>query len=145
MADLRLEIGSANYLRAASSYVRMQVFILERNLSLADEFDRNDTLATIYSVLFDGSRPVATARLLTEAKDVARIGRVATIAEYRGNHLGSQVVKALEKAAKQKRYNQILIHGDLSAAAFYESLVYLKRGEPYEEDGVSCITLVKMI
>ena len=143
MTNLRLEVGRDSDLRAASSYIRMCVFVLEKKIVLADEFDQNDTSDTIYSVLFDGSRPVATARLLMEDTETARIGRVATIEAYRGKQLGSRVVRALEDLAKTQKFKQILIHAELSAAGFYENLDYHKKGEPYEEDGVPCITLVK--
>ncbi|MBO0454711.1 MULTISPECIES: GNAT family N-acetyltransferase [Enterococcus] len=145
MLDLRLEIGNAQYLRAASCYVRMKVFVLERALALSEEFDQNDTADTVYCVLFAGSLPVATARLLTEAAGIARIGRVATIDGYRGKHLGSQVIRALENLALEKEFKQIWIHAELTAAVFYEKLGYLRDGELYEEDGVPCITLVKRI
>lgn len=145
MDNLKLEVGNAAYLRAASSFIRMQVFVLERSLALADEFDQNDTSDTIYSVLFDGAVPVATARLLGGEDKVARIGRVATLKEYRGKQLGRQVVKALEDVALEQQAKQLLIHAELTAAGFYEKLGYLKIGEPYEEDGVSCITLEKRI
>lgn len=143
MEDLRLEVGTAVHLRAASSYIRMRVFVLEKSLALTDEFDQNDTAETIYSVLFDGNLPVATARLLFETDEVARIGRVATLKEYRGKQLGSRVVKALEALARKKQIKQIVIHAELTAAEFYENLGYLRVGQPYEEDGVPCITLDK--
>ena len=52
MEKVSLEVGTAVYLRAASSYIRMQVFVLEKSLALSDEFDQNDTPDTIYAVLF---------------------------------------------------------------------------------------------
>lgn len=145
MDNLRLEVGNAAYLRAASSYIRMQVFVLERSLALTDEFDQNDTPDTVYSVLFDDTLPVATARFIMDEDEVARIGRVATLKEYRGKQLGSQVVMALEEVAKQKQAKQILIHAELTAAGFYENLGYLRVGKPFDEDGVPCITLEKRI
>lgn len=145
MTDLKLEVGNAAYLRAASSYIRMQVFVLERSLALEAEFDQKDTPDTIYSVVFAGSLPVATARLLRESEETARIGRVATLKAYRGKELDSRAVKALETLAEKKRFKQIVIHAELTASKFYEQLGYLKVGKTYEEDGVSCITLNKKL
>lgn len=145
MKDFRLEVSNAVHMRAASSYIRMKVFVLEKALALAAEFDQNDTSETVYSVLFDGNLPVATARLLNETDDVARIGRVATLKEYRGNHLGSQVVKALEDLARERQVKQLVIHAELTAAEFYEYLGYRRVGKPYDEDGVPCITLDKQL
>lgn len=145
MEKVSLEVGTAVYLRAASSYIRMQVFVLEKSLALSDEFDQNDTPDTIYAVLYAGTLPIATARLLQESNRVARIGRVATLKEYRGKQLGSQVVTALEVLAEEKGVEQILIHAELTAAKFYENLGYTRIGDPYDEDGVPCITLEKWL
>ena len=145
MEKVSLEVGAAAYLRAASNYIRMQVFVLEKSLALSDEFDQNDTLDTIYAVLYAGPLPIATARLLQESNRVARIGRVATLKEYRGKQLGSQVVTVLEDLAEEKGVEQLLIHAELTAAKFYENLGYTRIGKPYDEDGVPCITLEKRL
>lgn len=58
MDNLSIEVGNGVHLRAASSYIRLQVFVLERSLALSDEFDQKDQSDTIYSVLFDEALPV---------------------------------------------------------------------------------------
>lgn len=145
MSDVRMEVGCETHLRAASCYIRMKVFVIERSLALKEEFDQNDTPETVYSVLFVGDLPVATARYLSEDHETARIGRVATQSDYRGQQLGSQVVTALETYAKHEKKTQVLIHAEATAALFYEKLGYVQVGEQYEEDGVPCMTLVKKL
>ncbi|MGM0300883.1 hypothetical protein IGI66_000466 [Enterococcus sp. AZ048] len=145
MTKVRIEVGNAGYLRAASCFIRMEVFVRERALAMTDEFDQNDTPDTVYSVLFLEDLPVATARFLLDEEGTARIGRVATQKDYRGKQLGRQAVTALEIFAKEKQTKQVLIHAELTAAAFYEQLGYVRMGERYEEDGVPCITLVKKL
>ncbi|MGX7205396.1 GNAT family N-acetyltransferase [Enterococcus pingfangensis] len=141
---MRLEVGTAAYLQAASSYIRMEVFVLEKGIALADEFDQKDTEA-IYSVLFEGTQPLATARFLKESDKIARIGRVAVLKKYRRKQLGRQVVNALEDLAITDHFEQLLIHAELTAAEFYETLGYHRVGKPYDEDGIPCITLSKKI
>lgn len=58
MDNLSIEVGNGVHLRATSSYIRLQVFVLERSLALSDEFDQKDQSDTIYSVLFDEALPV---------------------------------------------------------------------------------------
>lgn len=145
MGDWKVEVGNKPYLVASSMYIRMKVFILEKGLSLEDEFDQNDTIQTTYAVLFDGNKPIATARSNTEKKEILRIGRVATLKEYRGNQCGSKVFKALEDLAVAQNDKKIFVHAELTAAKFYEKLGYVRTGAIYEEDKVSCITLTKMI
>ncbi|MEQ7194773.1 GNAT family N-acetyltransferase [Enterococcus avium] len=143
MDNLSIEVGNGVHLRATSSYIRLQVFVLERSLALSDEFDQKDQSDTIYSVLFEEALPVATARFLQEDERVARIGRVATLKDYRGKQLGSRVVNSLEALAKEKQIERLLIHAEITAAGFYEGLGYCSVGKPYDEDGVPCITLEK--
>lgn len=145
MKNLAIKVGNFNYLRAASCYVRMTVFVLERNLELEDEFDSNDHDKTIYGVVFNGKEPVSTARLLPLNDDVVRITRVATLKEYRGQKLGTEVIRSLEKIAQKQKFKKILIHSELTAATFYEILGYIRNGNIYKEDGVDCINLIKSI
>ena len=70
MDNLSIEVGNGVHLRAASSYIRLQVFVLERSLALSDEFDQKDQSDTIYSVLFEEALPVVTARFLQEDERV---------------------------------------------------------------------------
>lgn len=88
---------------------------------------------------------MVTARFLQEDERVARIGRVATLKDYRGKQLGSRVVNSLEALAKEKQIERLLIHAELTAAGFYEGLGYCSAGKPYDEDGVPCITLEKQL
>lgn len=143
MIQMKTEIGNEIYLRAASYYVRMNVFVIERHLAIADEFDDQDTAETIYSVVFDELTPVATARLLIENEQTVRIGRVATLNEYRGKNLGREVVSGLEAFAIEQGYQRSLVHAELTAELFYQKMGYSRVGEPYDEDGVDCVTLTK--
>lgn len=145
MNNYRLEVGNSSYLRAASCYIRMNVFVLERNLLIADEFDNNDNSDTIYSVIFDGNQPIATARFLPVDGVLVRITRVATLKNYRGQHLGARVVSSLEKLSRTKKFNKILIHSEVSASTFYQKIGYMIEGDVYIEDGVECVTLVKVL
>lgn len=68
---------------------------------MVGEFDEHDDNNTTYAVLFDGKLPVATVRLMQSKTDIlsVRIGRVATLKQYRGQKCGSQVFQVLEKMA----------------------------------------------
>ncbi|MHC5250510.1 GNAT family N-acetyltransferase [Enterococcus sp. LJL90] len=145
MCNYTLKIGKSNYLRAASCYVRMEVFVLERNLDIKLEFDENDTPDSVYSVIFDKNRPVATARFLPLNEYILRITRVATLDSYRGNHLGEQVVVALENLGKSQGFKEVIIHSEIMASGFYKALGYIPDGSIYQEDGIDCISLKKKL
>lgn len=90
-SNLKMVVGNEPWQRAASIYVRMTVFVLERSLAMQDEFDANDTEDTVYAVLYDQNLPIATGRFLREDDDTARLTRIATLKEYRGKQLGAAI------------------------------------------------------
>lgn len=141
----KLIVGNEPFQRAASLYVRYSVFIIERNISLQDEFDDNDEKGTVYSVLYEDDLPVSTGRFLPETDIEARLTRIATLKEYRGHGYGAKVIKALEAYAKDKGFQKLRIHSELTAKTFYESIGYQPVGEVYQEDGEPCQTLEKNI
>ncbi|HEL1004171.1 TPA: GNAT family N-acetyltransferase [Streptococcus equi subsp. zooepidemicus] len=141
----RVIVGNQPFQRAASLYIRYQVFVLERQIDRQDEFDCFDDNDRVYAVLYDGDQPVSTARFLPTAKDQARLTRVATLRQYRGRGYGAQVIEALEQYAREQAYERLVIHSELSAQSFYEGIGYQAFGEPYYEDGEPCQSLVKYL
>ncbi|MCC5893986.1 MAG: GNAT family N-acetyltransferase [Alkalibacterium sp.] len=123
----------------------MQVFVMERHIALDVEFDDEDHDQTLYVVVYDGEKPVATGRFIMTDAHTVRPGRIAVLKEYRNRRLGERVITELEKHAQLKGCNLSVIHGELSAAGFYEKLGYLREPGIYEEDGVPCVTLKKIL
>lgn len=140
---MKTHIGNEKWNRAAALYVRMQVFVMERNIPLKEEFDTEDNDDTVYVVVYDGEKPVATGRYKQIDSETIRPGRIAVLKEYRKQGLGELVVKALEDFGKEKGCTASIIHGELTAAEFYEKLGYTRDSDVYEEDGVPCVSLIK--
>lgn len=141
----RLVLGNQDWLRASACYVRMKVFVLERNIAIEDEFDHLDTSDRVYAVMFVGKEPVATGRFIQENDQVARLTRIATLDSFRGKGYGRQIIQALEKHAQTERVRRIVIHSELTAKTFYEALGYQTCSDVYEEDGELCQSLEKII
>ena len=130
-----------NWQRAASCYIRLSVFVLERGITLQDEFDDADIDGTTYVVAYDDQLPVATGRYIQDSDSVARFTRIATLKSHRGQHLGRQI----KTLAYQNHITKILIHAELTAKSFYEELGYTASSDIYDEDGVPCQTLSKQL
>lgn len=145
MARFRISLGKDPAHRAASIFIRMQVFVLEGQIAPEDEFDRNDNLNNLYAVAFDGELPVATNRLIIENETTARITRVATLKDYRHQHLGSRLLKAMEEKAAEMGIVELQIHSEVPAIPFYLANDYTIHSEEYFEDGVACRTLKKTL
>lgn len=142
---MNTHVGSENWNQAAALYVRMQVFVIERNISLKEEFDSLDQDETIYVVVYDDKKPIATGRYHQINTETIRPGRIAVLKEYRKRGLGKVIVKELESRGKSNGCSKSVIHGELSAAKFYEKLGYTVSSDVYEEDGEPCVTLTKQL
>lgn len=146
---MNLVLGNDNWLRASSMYIRYLVFVEEQQISQEDEFDHLDTDGTYYVVIYnDQKQPISTARFVDDLdpnEETFRICRVATIKEARGQGLGSQCIQALEKFGAQKGFKKCLIHADITALPFYQSLGYQECSEHFMEDGVECVLVNKVI
>lgn len=143
---MNVHTGSEPWNHAAALAVRLNVFVQERNIAIEDEFDDHDLPDTVYAVVYaDAKTPVATGRYQPLDADTIRIARIATLKDYRGQHLGAQMVAALEDKARQEGYKTSLIHSELTAQGFYERQGYVVSSEMYLEDGVPCVNVEKKL
>lgn len=141
---MEIIISAKPWQRAAALSVRMQVFVQERHIDLKDEFDDNDLPTTLYAVAYAApDKPVATGRFQAYDNVTMQPERIATLADYRGQHLGAQIINALENVGRQHGYQKALIHSELTAQGFYESLGYHRTSDVFMEDGVPCVLVQK--
>jgi predicted GNAT family N-acyltransferase len=125
--------------------LRHRVFVLEQGVPA--ELERDDRDATAVHVLSrDASGAVvATGRLLLDAAGPGRsvIGRMAADPAVRGRGHGAAVLAELERAAAARGQHRVELHAQLTARRFYERAGYATVGEPYEEAGISHVTMVR--
>ncbi|MCF1685586.1 GNAT family N-acetyltransferase [Tetragenococcus halophilus] len=145
MEDTEIVIGNQIWQQAASIFIRMQVFVLEGQISLQNEFDLNDNNNAVYALAYQGDLPISTARLLKIDDESVQITRVATLKEYRGSHLSSEILKQLEDYSKTKGYKKVIIHSEAVALAFYLKCGYKISSDVYYEDGKSCRSVEKYL
>ena len=74
-------------------YIRKTVFMQEQGFS--NEFDEIDNYSN-HLVLYDEEKAIATARYYVK-DDEYIIGRIAVQKEYRGKHIGVEVLKQVEE------------------------------------------------
>lgn len=119
--------------------IRKQVFMIEQNCPVDEEFDEQDHYA-LHLVLYLDGKPVGTGRIYHDGQTL-RVGRIAVLKEYRGQKLGDMLIRLLLYRAFQSESNEIVIH-----AQSYISRVYLKfgfkpEGEEFMEAGIPHITM----
>lgn len=122
--------------------VRTRVFVEEQHVPIEEEVDAYDrealTRDDIVYVLgrLDGV-PIATARLLLDAHEgLPHVGRVAVLAEHRGQGHGRAVMHALHEVARERGYSGVTLAAQLQAMPFYERLGYVVRGPVFLDAGI---------
>ena len=120
-----MKIKIYDFLPREAMKIREKVFVEEQGF--LEEFDEIDSYA-VHLVLFDQGEPIAACRFFQEKeKQDYIVGRIAVIKEYRGQKIGTKVLRAAEEEIRR-------LHAQLRAKEFYEKQGYLSYGEiGYEE------------
>lgn len=98
-----------------------------------DEFD----LTAQHALAYIESECVGTARLVTLAGNIGRIGRMAVLATHREKGIGTQLLNCLIERSKSLGLAQLELHAQLSAIPFYEQFGFIAHGDIYDEAGIA--------
>ncbi|ODN67252.1 GNAT family N-acetyltransferase [Methylophaga muralis] len=123
---------------------RESVFVVEQNCPY-QETDDLDPHAWHLSALVNGEL-AAYARVVEPGikNNQPSIGRVMTLKKFRGQNIGRALMEEAIKFTEQKYpENDIKISAQVYLQKFYESLGFYSFGEPYDEDGISHIDMIK--
>lgn len=146
MGNFEVLRAEETWQRAGAYSVRVQGMNRQHHISLQEEFDEYDGDKSKYIVLLDDTYPVATCRFYELDKNSVLVGRVVVLPEYRGQHLGSMVIKEAEKWIAEIGYNEIRIDSRVEAVGFYEKLGYkLMDNEVIKSWSFDCRRMYKMI
>ena len=122
-----------------NSYVRGLVFIVEQEIDWAIEFDGLDPQCVLFTV-YDEDKPVGAARLYKN-----KIGRVATLKEYRKKGVATSIMKLIEEYALENNISELVLHSQKYIEDFYAHLGYISQGEIFYEADIPHIKMVKTI
>ena len=124
--------------------LRARVFVVEQKCAYLDP-DGLDRAARHVWAAQDGQL-VAYARILAAP---TRIGRVVTAPEVRGTGLGRELMRraiATIRAAERHRREgtgPIRLSAQAHLERFYNELGFVRVGEPYDEDGIPHVAMIK--
>ena len=112
--------------------VREEVFVGEQGVPVELERDDGDSVA--FHVLAEDSDgvPVGTGRLLPDG----RIGRMCVLAEFRRRGVGSDMLDALLAEARRLSLDQVTLHAQVHAQAFYARHGFVSSGDAFVEAGI---------
>ena len=118
-------------LRGAAEPVRREVFVVEQRFDEALEWDEHDALS-LHAVACAGSVPIATGRLLPDA----RIGRMAVLRAHRRDGIGGRVLQALIAIARARGDVEVTLSAQAYVRAFYARHGFEAYGPLYDDAGV---------
>jgi predicted GNAT family N-acyltransferase len=136
MTALRIELGDWTALRCWAEPIRTQVFVGEQKVPADLEIDAHDPLS-LHAVAFDGARAVGTGRLLPDG----HIGRMAVLAEARGNGVGSALLTTLMAQARARGHATAVLSAQTHAVAFYRRHGYAVVGDEYLDCGIAHVDM----
>ena len=111
--------------RAGAYYVRIQAMARKHHIPLDVEFDDHDTPDTNYVVAVDDYLPIATCRLYPEDDSHMMLGRIVVLPEYRGQGIGTLVVKEAEQWAMELGFQTSVLESRDNKIHFYETMGYV--------------------
>ncbi|WP_288531353.1 GNAT family N-acetyltransferase [uncultured Secundilactobacillus sp.] len=126
------ELGNTGTIYQAAKMIRLAVFIDEQGIDPKLEFDPLDATLVHY-VGYVADKPVTTARLAPSGSTV-KVQRVATLPEYRGQHLASELLRTI--LAAQPAGTEVTLNAQQTAIGLYERLGFKPVGAPFEEVGI---------
>ncbi|EMF0314903.1 GNAT family N-acetyltransferase [Enterococcus faecium] len=138
-------VGADEWIRAASCFLRYQVFVLEQGIPAELEFDGKDIPQQNYYLFLDKKRPVATLRYEKKTPTCFKPERFCVAKEYRGKGLGGQLLEAAEKRAMSEGCQTSYVVAEMTAVDFYEKQGYHTCTKPFIEDEVLCIGMEKSL
>lgn len=115
--------------------VRGTVFVREQGIPEALEWDADDATAIHALATAHDHQPIATGRLLLH-DGLARIGRMAVLSTWRGQGVGTDVLRCLLDETRRHGVHKVVLHAQTTAVAFYGRFNFVREGEEYLEAGI---------
>lgn len=112
--------------------VRETVFVHEQQVPLEEEWDALDPLCRHVIARDESGLPIGTGRLTPEH----RIGRMAVLADWRGQGVGDAMLAALMAEARKQGWPAVSLNAQVSAETFYARQGFIPEGERFMEAGI---------
>jgi predicted GNAT family N-acyltransferase len=139
VTEVRLASSSSEVDEALE--LRRRVFVGQQGVTLEADRDGRDAEAT-HVVAVDAGHVVGTCRLVLE-DGLARLGRMAVAADWRGRGLGGALLTEAEAQARTVGATRIRLHAQLAARSLYERGGFEVTGEEFLEEGIPHLTMEK--
>ena len=115
--------------------IRQKVFIEEQGVPQELELDEFDSISW-HALAFWEDQCIGTGRLVAVDQNAGQIGRMAVLADFRGQGFGKAILIQLIDLAANQGMSTLALHAQVSAIPFYEKFGFMTQGSIYEEAGI---------
>lgn len=126
--------------------VRADVFVIEQQCIYKDLDDKDRNCYHLLGKNRETGKLEAYSRIVPPgiSYEEPSIGRILTTQSSRGNNLGKELLeKSIGETQKLYPNHPIRIGAQTYLIRFYNSFGFVEQGEPYDEDGIEHIEMVK--
>ena len=116
--------------------IRHRVFVDEQHVPIELEIDEHDPHAQHWLASL-GDTPVGTVRLLNDG----HIGRMAVLADYRGKHIGRDMLDTVIASAKAQHLPLLRLAAQQHAIGFYRKAGFKIYGAPFMDAGIPHVSM----
>lgn len=125
--------------------IRTNVFVGEQAVPVHEEIDDLDCFVPIF-VAYENEVAKGTARVILKNDDVAKIGRVAVMKEFRGDGVGRELMlEVIQYVIENTNVSEIQLDAQLTAVKFYETLGFTSYGDIFKDAGIDHILMKYVI
>lgn len=121
--------------------VRTRVFINEQLVPPDLEWDGYDSDCWHVIARTEDGTCIGTARMLYDG----HIGRMAVLAEYRKQGVGSQLLETLHQIARMQGIDHVFLHAQTSAVDFYRKHGYQITSDEFMDAGIPHVSMEKKL
>ena len=111
--------------------IRYRVFVEEQGVPEELEWDELDAQCR-HVLARSGGAPIGTGRLLPDG----HIGRMAVLADWRRNGIGSSILRALLGIARDRGDRIVILHAQTHAIGFYRRECFEVTSAEFMEAGI---------
>lgn len=114
--------------------IRIRVFVEEQQVPIEEERDQYDAISQHFGAFVNGQM-VGTGRVVSLGHQ-AKLGRIAVLPEYRGQHIGFKLVEHMIRWAESEGFHEAVLGAQLRAIGFYERLGFAAEGDIFDDAGI---------
>lgn len=124
--------------------IRKKVFIEGQKVDPTIEIDDLED-KTLHVVGYLQKSAAAVARINPLANNFYKVQRVAVLEDFRGQHLGEQLMNEIERKACEDKKTGLILGAQDHAIGFYEKLGYTIEGDGFVEANIPHHTMKKIL